>query len=274
MRKGAEIVVSIVVRDPAGKSYSPYSFPNPSLAQIGMDQPLDMPVLDHVDVIRGMVTGYKTPGAADYSGAWPNDWIDRDNPQQLKPLSLVPDAAKNTSAAVLTTYYNENASSTPRWTTVAGNTEYKKMTFRIPAVQASQYVRLRGTNLPPAVPFETDANGNPLADLWTNAAAVRFANANRDRVPGELISCASPVPQPARSAWRRDVQQHRDRWLPQPPASRERPEDGRIRRRSLGGFVGLRQSDLRRGGRFVRSSPASSKRGQHTNNPHINRISI
>ena len=42
------------------------------------------------------------------------------------------------------------------------------MTFRIPAVSASQYVRLRGTNLPPSVPFETDASGNPLPDLYTN----------------------------------------------------------------------------------------------------------
>ena len=43
------------------------------------------------------------------------------------------------------------------------------MSLRIPAVQASQYLRLRGTNLPPAVPYETDASGNPLADLYTNA---------------------------------------------------------------------------------------------------------
>ena len=41
--------------------------------------------------------------------------------------------------------------------------------FRISAVAASQYVRLRGTNLPAAVPFETDASGNPLADVVTNA---------------------------------------------------------------------------------------------------------
>jgi hypothetical protein len=46
------------------------------------------------------------------------------------------------------------------------------MTFRIPAVTASQYLRLRGTNLPAAVPFETDMDGNPLADLATNAANV------------------------------------------------------------------------------------------------------
>ena len=47
------------------------------------------------------------------------------------------------------------------------------MTFRIPKAQASQYVRLRGTNLPASVPFETDADGNPLPDLWTNAVSVR-----------------------------------------------------------------------------------------------------
>jgi hypothetical protein len=38
------------------------------------------------------------------------------------------------------------------------------MSYRIPAVKLSQYVRLRGTNLPAATPFETDANGNPFND--------------------------------------------------------------------------------------------------------------
>jgi hypothetical protein len=46
------------------------------------------------------------------------------------------------------------------------------MTFRLKNVADSQYVRLRGTNMPPNVPFETDANGNPLADIHTNAGAV------------------------------------------------------------------------------------------------------
>jgi hypothetical protein len=31
-------------------------------------------------------------------------------------------------------------------------------------IQASQYVRLRGTNMPEGVPFETDADGEPLRD--------------------------------------------------------------------------------------------------------------
>ena len=157
IRPNAEIVVSIIVRDPSGKSYSPYSFPNPSLKQVGIDQPLDEPALHHIDVIGGLVTGYKTPGAADYSGQWPNDWYQNPN------MNNVPAAAKNTSAAIKRTFNNAS------WT-VEG--DYRKMTYRIPAGQASQYLRLRGTNLPPSVPFETDASGNPLSDLFTNAGQV------------------------------------------------------------------------------------------------------
>jgi hypothetical protein len=164
-RAGADIVVAIVVRDPSGTNYSPYSFNNPSLAQIGVEQPLNTPVLDHVDVIRGLVSGYKQPGAPDYAGQWPNDWINNPN------LANVPAAAKNTTAALIKTF-NEGT-----WVALKRAPEFKVMSFRIPNVKDSQYIRLRGTNLPPNVPFETDANGNPLPDLWTNAAAVAFQNA-------------------------------------------------------------------------------------------------
>jgi hypothetical protein len=181
VRKGADIVVSIVVRDPAGKSYSPYSFPNPSLLQVGINQPLDMPEVEHIDVIRGMVTGFKTPGSADYSGTWPDNWIDMANPQQLRPLDTVPAGAKNLTAAVLKTFNKAT------WTTVAGKPEYKKMTFRIPAVTASQYVRVRGTNLPPAVPYETDAAGNPLADLWTNTGEIRAKTGSSIEFPSNSL---------------------------------------------------------------------------------------
>lgn len=157
---GQEIVVAIAVRDPAGTNYSPYTFDNPSLAQVNIKQPLNMPVLDHVDVIRGLVTGYKQPGAADYSGEWPRDWIG--NPK----LDNVPAGAKNTSAALIRTFNNQT------WRTASQNGDVLVMSFRMQGVQQSQYVRLRGTNMPPNVPFETDANGNPLPDLYTNAAAV------------------------------------------------------------------------------------------------------
>ena len=164
VRPGAEIIVAVVVRDPSGTSYSPYTFANPSLLQVGINQPLDKPVLAQIDVIRGLVTGYKTPGAADYSGAWPNNWVF--NPD----LSTVPAAAKNTTAAVHRTFNSSN------WTAAGG--DFLKMSYRIPAVAASQYVRLRGSNLTPSVPFETDASGNPLRDLETNSAPVNATVAN------------------------------------------------------------------------------------------------
>ncbi len=183
---GATVIVSIVVRDPSGASYSPYTFNNPSLLQVGINQPLDKPVLDHIDVVRGLVTGYKLPGAADYSGQWPANaaWLNRDNQSpnfgQTTGLSAVPVAAKNTSAAVVKTF--NAVAGVNGWTTAPG--DFLKMTFRIPAVTASQYVRLRGTNLPASVPYETDASGNPLPDLFTNAA-----------IAGNLrIPCTVPAP--------------------------------------------------------------------------------
>jgi hypothetical protein len=169
VRPGADIVVSIVVHDPDGSNFSPYSFPNPSLLQVGINRPINAPVLDHVDVIRGLVSGYKTPGAADYSGEWPRNWlvIDATN-RTVTPIGLgaVPAAAKNSTAAVLKTFNSAT------WTTVNGNAEFKKMTFRIAAVKDSQYVRLRGTNMPANVPWETDADGNPLPDQYTNPRAL------------------------------------------------------------------------------------------------------
>src|SRR5262249_46918619 len=50
---GSDLVVGIAVRDPAGPNFSPYTFPNPSLLQIGVTQPINMPVLDHIDLIGG-----------------------------------------------------------------------------------------------------------------------------------------------------------------------------------------------------------------------------
>ena len=57
------------------------------------------------------------------------------------------------------------------------------MTFRISDVKASQYVRLRGTNMPPSVPYETDASGNPLSDLWTNTGEIQAKTANTIEFP-------------------------------------------------------------------------------------------
>ena len=161
VKPGQDIVVSIVVRDPSGKNNAPYSFANPSLAQIGVSQPIDHPVLDHIDVIGGLVSGYKQPGSAGYAGEWPRNtaWLRSDG--STAGLAAVPAAAKNESARIVKTF---NAT-----TWKAKGEDFVQMSFRIPAVQASQYVRLRGSNLPAGVPYETDANGNPLSDIFTNA---------------------------------------------------------------------------------------------------------
>ncbi len=169
VRPGADIIVAVVVRDPEGKNNSPYVFPNPSLMQIGVQQPINKPVLDHVDLIRGMVTGYKKPGSADYYGEWPRNtnWLRTDG--TTAGLSAVPAGAKNTTAAVIKTFNGYAGGWTPVVSPVDGSKFYK-MSYRISNVSTSQYVRLRGSNLPPSVPYETDANGNPLSDLYTNAS--------------------------------------------------------------------------------------------------------
>ena len=136
---GADVVVAIAVRDPQGKNFSPYSFPNPSLKQINITQPLDAPVLDHIDVIGGNVTGFVSPtDTAKYAG--------------LEGTA----AASNTSAGIKKMFNSTN------WTATSDG--LRVMSYRIPAVKVSQYVRLRGTNLPAATPSETDASGNPLND--------------------------------------------------------------------------------------------------------------
>ena len=140
VRPGADIIVSIVARDPQGVNNSPYTFANPSLLSVGIRQPLNTPVLDHIDVIGGNVSGYVLPtNTAAYAGL------------------IGSPAASNPSAALQKTFNTSN------WTQAPGGV--RKATYRIPAVKLSQYVRLRGSNLPPSVPFETDADGNPIKDF-------------------------------------------------------------------------------------------------------------
>ena len=164
VRPGEDIVVAIAVRDPDGANYSPYGFDNPSLAQVGISQPMNKPVLDHVDVIRGSVSGFRRPTGTDYAGEWPRTWLD--NPD----MATVPAAAKNTTATLIKTFDKKS------WEAPRRASEFKLMSFRLSNVKGSQYVRLRGTNLPPNVPYETDANGNPLPDVYTNATTTNVTN--------------------------------------------------------------------------------------------------
>src|SRR5882724_7725648 len=220
---GSDIVVGITVRDPAGTNYSPYSFPNPSLLQVGINVPINMPVLDHIDLIGGLVTGYKTPGAPDYAGEWPRNtnWLHADG--TTADLSAVPAAAKNLSAAILKTFNGSGASAWKSVTSPVDGSTFLTMTFRIPAVTASQYVRLRGTDMPPAVPFETDPSGNPLPDVFTNAndttrlripcTAVHSANSQFDGCPDHLATAGGASPIAGQRAVSFDVAAWADLWF-------------------------------------------------------------
>ncbi len=145
VRPGTDLVVTVVVRDPQGTNNSPYSFPNPSLKQINVAQPLNAPVLDHVDVINGRVTGLVDPAdGSRYAG------------------TLGSPAATNPTAKIAKVFNSTN------WTAQPDGT--RAMSYIVPAANASQYFRLRGSNLPASVPFETDADGNPLLDFLANPA--------------------------------------------------------------------------------------------------------
>jgi hypothetical protein len=142
VRRGDDVIVQIVVRDPSGTNNSPYSFNNPSLLQLGINQPLNSPVLDHFDLIAGNVTGKISPSdTARYAGL------------------LGSPAATNPSAKQIATYNKS---------TWQSSGDERGGTYRIADVTADQYVRVRGTNLPPATPFETDSQGNPLLDFGSS----------------------------------------------------------------------------------------------------------
>ena len=155
VRSGTDLLVTVAINTPKANS-SPYKFANPSLKQIGITQPLNAPEVDHVDLIGGNVTGYVLPTAANYAGA------------------LNSAAATNTSTKILRAFNKTS------WTASADG-KVLTMSYKITAARTSQYVRLRGTNLPPATPAETDKDGNPLLDF--------VANPNDQTLPG-LIPCS------------------------------------------------------------------------------------
>ena len=199
-------------------------------------RPLNKPVLDHIDVIGGAVTGYKMPArlTTPASGRTPGS---------RTPTWPPCPKARRTRARTWSRTFGQGT-----WKTVPGDKQYKTMVFRLRDVNESQYLRLRGTNLPASVPFETDADGNPLADLWTNATAINPtlpggadgtpANANL-RIPCTTVGTNVPD-------HRGDVHRYDDRRLPGASAGGQRPEVLGLRRGGVVGPVVLQQSGLHR----------------------------
>jgi hypothetical protein len=158
VKPGEKVTIEMAMTIPA-KNNSPYSFNNPLLQQVGINQPLNKPSLDHVDLISGQITGVIAPGAPGYA---------------------VPNAAGVAGAAIV---YNPtaaisqqvNATSMQREQLRDGSTRLR-FTTTFTAGNTPSYIRARGTNIPVATPNVTDSAGNPVLD-----------------VNNSLVSCADPA---------------------------------------------------------------------------------
>lgn len=131
--EGDMVTIKIRVHDPETPNQCPLDMDNPSLAQIGISQPLSMPELHHVDLIAGEVAGIVEPSDPAYT------------------------VAVNPTAAVVETFER----------TDCDEDGYMTFVYHVKA-EKDMYFRLRGTNLPAGVPLETDENGNPLPDTEAN----------------------------------------------------------------------------------------------------------
>lgn len=94
--------------------------------------------VDHIDLIAGDITGPVVPKLPDGT---PN-----------------PDYSKDTneSTRVIATFTEKD------WK--KGSDGWNTIVYHVKKADRSMYFRLRGTNIPPATPYETDEEGNPLAD--------------------------------------------------------------------------------------------------------------
>ena len=105
----------------------------------------DRPVVDHIDVIAGDIYGILEP----------------DHPLYSDPT--------NPTARILETV------TVDEWSTEKNGDHVVVLTFKNPGSLALEessegfYLRLRGTNVPPGTPGETDGEGNPLPDAESGA---------------------------------------------------------------------------------------------------------
>jgi hypothetical protein len=148
VKPGRKIMVEMEMTIPA-KNNGPYSFNNPLLAQIGIQQPLNKPSLDHVDLITGQITGVIPPESPNYR---------------------LPANVGGVAGAALV--YNPTAkiaqqitATTMTRTSMPGGATRLRFTTTFTADKTPMYIRARGTNIPNATPNVSDSAGNPLLDV-------------------------------------------------------------------------------------------------------------
>jgi ribosomal protein S6 len=93
----------------------------------------DTPVVDHIDLIAGKITGMVDPESPDYT------------------------KATNETTKVIATFTAKD------WK--MDRNGYKVIKYQIKDLDDDMYFRLRGTNLAVNTLYETDAKGNPLSDF-------------------------------------------------------------------------------------------------------------
>jgi hypothetical protein len=162
--EGKDVRVSFEAVDPIGPNNSAYDFPNPSLLQIGMNIPVNQPVLQQVDMIAGEITGLIPATLSDGSV----------NPDYTNPLAPP-------------TTRIEAAWSRDEMEIEEEDDGYEvEIEYKLKKVQNDMYIRFRGTNIPPGTPNETGLDGNPLPDnLSDNIPCPDFCPEHMaDRAPG------------------------------------------------------------------------------------------
>ena len=147
---GEPIVWYVALVDPEGANNSPYTFDNPSLLQLDMNIPINEPVLDNVDIIRGDITGPIFP----------------DQPEYTTNVS-------NPTTEIYATIQRDGFEEVDGKLVASGEIAAGDFTN-------DMYFRMRGTNMPKGTPNETDADGNPLIDYYANNIPCPFPYVDPD----------------------------------------------------------------------------------------------
>jgi hypothetical protein len=132
-----KVTIKVKVYVPDVNNNCPYADDNPSLKQIGISQALNRPKLHHVDLIGGDVYGKIQP---------------------TEPQGRYKNPLNKTTSIIMSVPVSEMKN--------AGN-GWKSFTYVFKPTK-SCYFRLRGTNLPPNTPNETDGQGNPKPDTMAH----------------------------------------------------------------------------------------------------------
>jgi len=175
------VVWYVRMKDPEGTNSSPYAFDNQMLTPLGLEIPTNEPRLDNIDIIAGDVTGVIEPGTPEY-GPGPDTNI------------------KNETTRIIASVFRDGFGAAPEGAVAMSFVEDGEILVasgEIPAAEfdTDKYFRVRGTNMPKGTPNETDADGNPLLDYYTNntPCAVPYEDPNEETEEQEFNPNTCPV---------------------------------------------------------------------------------